>query len=53
MSEYEVVIAYGAFAMLVFAFGVLWTRYRDRIQRRFHLLNYGPKGGDGHVTHLV
>jgi|HubBroStandDraft_5_1064220.scaffolds.fasta_scaffold53048_2 hypothetical protein len=51
MSEYQVVLAYGGFAMLIFGFGVLWSRYRQSIKRRFHLLNYGPKGGDGQVTH--
>jgi hypothetical protein len=40
MSEYQVVLAYGGFAMLIFAFGVMWSRFRDVIKRRFHLLNY-------------
>lgn len=53
MSEYEVVMAYGAFALIIFTFGIIWRLYREAFKKRFHLLNHGPKGGDGHATHAA
>lgn len=51
MNEYDVVLAYAAFAFVIFTVAMLWRRYRDAVQKRFNLLNYSPKDEGGPATH--
>jgi hypothetical protein len=52
MSEYEAIAVYAAFALIVFAVGMIWRYHRHTIQKRFHLLNYHSKGDDPKAPHL-
>jgi hypothetical protein len=53
MSDYEAIGVYAGFALIVFAIGMIWRYNRDAIKKRFHLLNYHPKGDDSKTTHPV
>jgi hypothetical protein len=33
MSEYLEILAYAGFAVLVFAFAMIWRRYRERLKK--------------------
>ena len=51
MNEYGAILAYAGFALVVFAFAMMWLRYRATIQKRFRLLNYRPKDDDPKAPH--
>jgi len=40
VNEYEVVLAYAGFAVVVFAAAMLWAKYQKALARRFHLGEY-------------
>jgi hypothetical protein len=43
MNDYLAVMVYAGCSLIVFGFAMAWRVYRDRIMKRFHLLNYHPK----------
>jgi|HubBroStandDraft_6_1064221.scaffolds.fasta_scaffold800597_2 hypothetical protein len=52
MSDYEAILVYAGFALFVFAIGMIWRYHRDKITKRFHLLNYYSKHDDPKGPHL-
>jgi hypothetical protein len=53
MSDYGAIALYAVFALVVFSIAMIWRYHRETIRKRFHLLNYHPKGDDPKTTHLV
>jgi len=51
MSDYEAIGVYAGFALIVFAIGMIWRYQRDKITKRFNLLNYYPKPEDAKARH--
>ena len=50
MNDYEAIIAYAVFALVVFVFAMIWRRYRDTVKKRVHLLNYHSKDDGSKAT---
>jgi len=46
MNDYEAIGLYAGFALIVFAIGMIWRYQREKIKKRFHLLNYHSKSDD-------
>jgi len=46
MTDYEAIALYAGFALVVFSIGMIWRYQRDKITKRFHLLNYYSKHND-------
>jgi hypothetical protein len=53
MNEYQAIAVYSGFAILVFAFAMVWRHYRSILKKRFHLLNYHSKGDDPKTPHAI
>ncbi len=53
MNDYETIGVYAGFALIVFAIGMIWRYHRDKITKRFHLLNYHSKSDDPKAPRVV
>jgi hypothetical protein len=53
MNEYEAILVYAGFALIIFFIGMIWRYHRDKLTKRFHLLNYHSKGDDPKAPHIV
>jgi hypothetical protein len=53
MTEYQALVAYIGVTLVVFAGAIIWNKWRNVVKKRFHLLNYPPKGGDPKTPHPV
>lgn len=43
LNDYEGIVVYAGFSLLVFGFAMIWRFHRDALMKRFHLLNYHTK----------
>ena len=51
MSDYGAIGLYAGFALIVFAIGMIWRYQRDKIKKRFNLLNYYSKPEEPKAPH--
>lgn len=52
MNDYEAIVIYAVFALVVFAAGMIWRFNKDTLRKRFHLLNYHSKDSYPKAPHL-
>jgi len=53
MNDYEAIGVYAGFAFIVFFIAIFWRYQREKIRKRFHLLDYQSKNNDPKAPHIV
>jgi hypothetical protein len=51
MNDYEAILAYAVFALVIFTLAMLWRRHRETAKKRYRLLNYHTKPDDTNTIH--